>query len=242
MICSVEGCERPAKGKREWCAMHTERWRRWGDPTETRPRIRTACIVEGCDRLHEAQGWCQLHYRRYREHGNPLHRPHSTRTRSPLLERLLRKIDQSGGDDACWIWTGNVNERGYGQTYIDRGDKRIGTGAHRAMYIAVNGDIDDGLFVLHGCNNPPCCNPKHLRAGTQVENMADRREHGAGYPRGNDAPRAVQLTDELVQAIRATYRPRVKGRGQHAIAQQFGLSRTTVQRIVTESDRWAESA
>lgn len=74
-ICSVEDCPRPAKGKREWCAMHIERWRRWGDPTETRPRLRAVCSVDGCDRLNEAHGWCSLHYRRWQKHGDPEWKP-----------------------------------------------------------------------------------------------------------------------------------------------------------------------
>lgn len=169
-------------------------------------------------------------------------RPRYGKARKPPLERLLNRIDQSGGPDACWPWTGWTNDRGYGHITIDDGNVKRGMGAHKAMYIIAKGPVPDGLFVLHSCDNPPCCNPEHLRVGTQVENMADRREHGAGYARGHDAPRAVPVSDELAETIRALYQPRVKGRGQHALAGQFGLSRTTVQRIVTESDRWAQSA
>lgn len=240
-VCAVEDCDRPAKGKREWCAMHVERWRRWGDPTETRPRTRAVCSVDECERLHEANGLCALHYRRLRERGevNPAPLP---RAKKSELERLLTHVDRSGGPGACWPWTGRRTERGYGSTYIERDGKRITSGAHRAVYRAVNGDLPDGLFVLHGCHNPPCCNPSHLRAGTHLENMADRQNEGAGYARGGEHPNAVSVSEETVRAIREMYRPHVKGRGQHALAGHFGLSRSEVQRIVTRSDRWAESA
>jgi hypothetical protein len=233
--CAVDDCVRPRKGRRDWCAMHTERWRRWGDPTITRPRIRAVCTVEGCDRLNDARGLCIIHYCRARYIARP-------RRRAALIDRIGHRIDRSGGPDACWPWTGPLNPRGYGQTFVRMGDRNVRVGAHRAAYIAEYGDVPDGLFVLHNCDNPPCCNPAHLRTGTHRDNMADRQEHGAGYPTGEEHPRALSVSSEVIVAIRRMYRPGVKGRGQHAIAQQFGLSRTTVQRIVTESDRWAESA
>jgi hypothetical protein len=240
--CSVDGCTRPAIGKREWCGMHTERWRRWGDPTEKHSRVQAECAVSACERPHEAQGWCAMHYRRWRKHGDPMRRPRPPRAKRPELDRLIAKLDMSDGTDACWPWTGYRTPRGYGLTSIQPDGKRGTRSAHRAIYQAINGDIPTGMVVRHVCDNPPCCNPDHLRIGTQADNMADRQERGAGYGRGNDSPTAVQLNDETVAAIRDEYRPSVKGRGQHALAQRFGLSRTTVQRIVTKSNRWAEPA
>lgn len=241
-ICSVDGCDRPAKGKRDWCGKHTERWRRWGDPTETHPRIRSVCCVEGCERLNEAHGMCSLHYRRWRLHGDPHANYTGRRARKPELDRLMSHVDQSGGPDACWPWTACRTDGGYGHTRIERNGRPVGTNAHRAIYQLLHGDLPSNVFVRHDCNNPPCCNPRHLRPGSQVENMADRKSHGAGYAKGGESPSAISVSDETVAAVRAAYRPGVKGRGQHAIAGQFGLSRTTVQRIVTGTDRWAEES
>ena len=33
--------------------------------------------------------------------------------------------------------------------------------------------IPAGLWVLHACDRPRCCNPLHLRLGTPKMNMAD---------------------------------------------------------------------
>lgn len=36
----------------------------------------------------------------------------------------------------------------------------------------------DGPFVLHTCDNPPCCNPAHLYRGTALDNARDRDTRG----------------------------------------------------------------
>ena len=52
------------------------------------------------------------------------------------------------------------------------------TGTHRVSWILTFGEIPDGLFVLHRCDNPPCLNPQHLFLGTHLENIADKISKG----------------------------------------------------------------
>jgi hypothetical protein len=68
----------------------------------------------------------------------------------------------------CWIWQG-ANTKGYG-VFGHRG-KTIR--ASRTSYLLVNGEIPDGYYIMHTCDNPSCINPDHLISGTQSDNIKD---------------------------------------------------------------------
>jgi len=68
-------------------------------------------------------------------------------------------------NNGCIEWVGSKNTRGYGILN--------GIGTHRLSYMLFNGKINSKLFVLHKCDNPSCCNPKHLYLGTHQDNMND---------------------------------------------------------------------
>lgn len=70
----------------------------------------------------------------------------------------------------CWEWTAGLSSGGYGLMF----NGNITTGAHRFSWELHNGEIPNGLFVLHECDNTKCVNPKHLFLGTQLDNIEDR--------------------------------------------------------------------
>jgi hypothetical protein len=88
--------------------------------------------------------------------------------KAKLLER--RNITAAG----CWEFTGQLTPTGYGEIYVDGKNQRV----HRLMYVIEHGAIPDGFYILHSCDNPPCFNPDHIRAGTQKENMKDSLDRG----------------------------------------------------------------
>lgn len=84
-----------------------------------------------------------------------------------LEERFYNRIKVT--DSGCHEFIGFKNRHGYGQ--IGVGSKLKLT--HRLAWELAFGLIPDGLWVLHKCDNPPCCNVDHLWLGTQAENVAD---------------------------------------------------------------------
>lgn len=84
-----------------------------------------------------------------------------------------------GDPDQCWEWQAGRNARDYG--IFCRGRDRLM--AHRVALSLATGETPAGMKALHGCDNPPCCNPKHLRWGTTQENRDDRSVRSRGSVR-----------------------------------------------------------
>jgi hypothetical protein len=134
-------------------------------------------------------------------------------------DSFLRKITKA--PSGCWEWDGARNGQGYGTFWL-RGRSRF---AHRFSYELFNGPIPDGLHILHSCDNPPCVNPKHLRAGTHLENMREARERNRLVVRRGEQHHAAILNGEQVLYIRRSDAPSAH------LADQYGVSTSTIQAI-----------
>jgi hypothetical protein len=88
------------------------------------------------------------------------------------------RVDRREGE--CWFWLGAKQVNGYGLCAVGRRDdgRQINEQTHRIAYRLTHGTIPDGMYVLHSCDQPPCCNPEHLMLGTQLDNIHDAIHKG----------------------------------------------------------------
>jgi len=107
------------------------------------------------------------------------------------------------GPEVCWEWTAcrwkqirYRNGRRGGGPYGIFGVGGKNKGAHRISYEIANGEIPQGAFILHSCDNPPCVNPAHLRIGTAKENTHDAISRGRAFDIGSRMPSDLRARGE----------------------------------------------
>lgn len=134
------------------------------------------------------------------------------------IARFWAKVDKS---DACWVWRGAQNGRGYGAVGVNGRMQ----GAHRIAYTLTYGPIPAGLLVCHRCDNPPCVRPEHLFIGTYKDNTQDAWLKGRplGKPRGTQGP--SKITFAAAQEIRALHAAGVSGM---ELSRRYGVKPSVV--------------
>jgi len=132
------------------------------------------CSIDGCEKPHRARGMCAGHYNRARR-GAPLDAPWANTQRPrgvPEPERFWSFVERGEG---CWLWKGGLSGSGYGNFWSDGKTVR----AHRYAWEITHGrPVPEGLYVLHRCDTPRCCNPEHLFVGTLRDNSRDMAAKG----------------------------------------------------------------
>lgn len=118
----------------------------------------------------------------------------------------------------CWNWVRGLNN-GYGNiSYM-----HVNRLAHRVSFELFNGPIPDGRFVCHKCDNPKCCNPDHLFAGTSEENTKDRHAKGRSAKGSGAGP--AKMTEQIVSEARTRY---AAGENCASLAREYGISKTSM--------------
>lgn len=142
-----------------------------------------------------------------------------------LPDRFLDKISPDP-NTGCWLWTGAINNQGYGIMSLTTDKKRCVL-AHRFAFQSEYGPIPDGKELDHECHTPLCVNPGHLEPVTHKVNMersvrAIRTHCVNGHPRTaentyirKDRPGTKQCAACNVEKNRQRYQP--TGRPQNAI-------------------------
>jgi hypothetical protein len=142
------------------------------------------------------------------------------------ISQKTRQCDISG----CLLWTGAKTPGGYGK--VGRGGRTIYV--HRAVYEANFGPIPAGLVVMHGCDQPSCCNPDHLALGTKADNSLDMVRKGRSRV-GARHPLAKLTADDVAEIRRCVAR----GEKQRSLAARFSVTFQHVSAVVA-GKTWAE--
>ncbi len=146
------------------------------------------------------------------------------------VEARLRRSYEVNQKTGCWEFIGGLRN-GYGA--IKNGAKT--DGAHRVSYEIHKGEISQGLFVCHTCDNRKCINPDHLWLGTAKDNTQDCVKKGRIVTHEGDRfkdghiPYNAVLTKNQVLEIRSLIETGVKA---SIIAEIFGTSRHKVNDII----------
>lgn len=171
---------------------------------------------------------CHKHYKRWKKYGDPLYTEY--RPRSMQLEEFSLWFWQQLTclDNGCWEWNhGLANKYGYvnTSTLFELNSNRT----HVIAWMLANNTMTipkDKPCVLHSCDNPPCCNPKHLRLGTVLENNEDMKRRQRNK---------MKLTDEQVMSIRQEYK--TDKVTLKTLAAKYGISKSMVSMIVNYKQR-----
>lgn len=149
------------------------------------------------------------------------------------IDKYWTKINVKGPDD-CWEWTGNKHKQGYGMFNSVKGS----IGAHRVAVYLDNRDPGSKV-VMHTCDNTSCVNPRHLKLGTQLDNIKDMVNKNR-QSRGETSNRNI-LTEAQVLDIKARHIKGTRGvknsSNLQQLADEYGVTYQTIYSI-TKGLRW----
>jgi len=127
------------------------------------------CFIDGCEKkVKKHDRYCSMHRARFS-------RTNRFDKKTPY-ERMMERVEIK--KNGCWIYTGFVNEYGYGRIR-NNGFKYL---THRLSFEHFFGSIPEGILVCHKCDIPSCVNPQHLFLGTHKDNFDDALKKGRRNP------------------------------------------------------------
>lgn len=159
------------------------------------------------------------------------------------IDRFWSKVNIKGNEE-CWLWTGARDKDGYGKFAFHSGS----IPANRAALYFEKGGEYEGMLCMHSCDNPPCCNPSHLKWGTAYENTMDMVNKGRHsmhivnihekYPESvmrGETHVFAKLSDLEVAEIRQIWNNREMT--YQAIAEKYNISHAHVTDLINNKKR-----
>lgn len=127
--------------------------------------------------------------------------------------------------DNCWEWTGATYPTGYGVANC----YSRGLVAHRLSWIITNGNIPEGKFICHHCDNRLCVRPDHLFLGNYLLNRRDADSKGR-MPKGELVWNA-KLNWDIVKNMRRNY---IRGVTSYAVlSRKYGIDKSAIHSVIS---------
>lgn len=136
------------------------------------------------------------------------------------------RVSITADDNLCWLWTEKHDKDGYGKTWWNGKTER----SHRVAWMYPDYSIPNEMFILHSCDNPICCNPKHLFIGTALDNNRDRERKGRGNQLKGEQHHMHKLTEDQVRDIRRRYF--MSNVSYSQLAHEYGVTPSNICMIV----------
>ncbi len=145
-----------------------------------------------------------------------------------VIERFWSKVEQRAPHE-CWEWKGAISSSGYGAIQYNK--KTYTT--HRFAWIVANKRLPlPDQVICHACDNRPCCNPRHLWAGSYSDNLRDAYNKGRHLPGG---AKGEENHSSVLLRSQVAYIKRLQEAGYMGIdiAAWYGVSTTVISDIRT---------
>ena len=141
----------------------------------------------------------------------------------PLIRDTFWDHVAVAGPDDCWPWLRGTIPSGYGVLVGPEGKQ---VGAHVYAFYLTHGHWPEQM-TLHSCDNPPCCNPAHLRDGSGSDNVQDMLARGRHRPPGIRGERhgTARVTECGVVVIKQMIEA---GHTQRSVGAFLGMHHTAV--------------
>lgn len=147
----------------------------------------------------------------------------ASKRRKPSLtvESILSRTSRVGD---CQVWLGARYSAGYAHVW-DPDLKKAIRGHRKIMSLVLGRELSSDEYVLHSCDNPPCCNPDHLSIGTKQQNTRQARDR--------TGLNTQKLLPEDARSVRERFHRTARNSSNaYALAEEYGVSSSTIYAIV----------
>lgn len=129
---------------------------------------------------------------------------------------LSQLLERAKFEEECIEWPFADNGNGYGKIKSQY--------THRVVCEHFHGAPPEGTQAAHSCGNRICCNPKHLRWLTPLENTREKVGHGT-QQMGETTPFSVLTEQDVKEIINSKKR-------ECELARAYGVAQTTINGIL----------